>query len=93
MAQCRLRGPRVLDLGCHDGRWSFAAIEAGACHVIGSEARAQLAKKRRRIQPAVAYDIVTGDAIEALRVMQLELKLPRSQLLELWHLLPRRGRR
>src|ERR1700688_4976038 len=60
-----LTGRRVLDLGCHDGRWSFAALEAGACHVIGIEARAHLARKAAENlsyygAPANAYDIVTG---------------------------------
>lgn len=33
------RGARVLDIASHDGRWSFAAIKAGATHVTGVEAR------------------------------------------------------
>jgi SAM-dependent methyltransferase len=70
-----LTGCRVLDLGCHDGRWSFAALEAGASHVIGVEARAHLAEKAVENfsyhgVPAGAYDIVIGDAIEALRGLQ-----------------------
>src|SRR5580698_6447336 len=69
-------GRRVLDLGCHDGRWSFAALEAGASHVIGVEARAHLAKKAAENfsyfgVPAGAYDIVTGDAVETLRGMKI----------------------
>src|SRR4051794_3513629 len=35
-------GARVLDLASHDGRWSFAALEAGAKEVIGVEARQDL---------------------------------------------------
>ena len=71
-----LAGRRVLDLGCHDGRWSFAALEAGASHVTGVEARAHLAKKAAENfnyfgVPAGAYDIVTGDAVEALRGMKI----------------------
>jgi SAM-dependent methyltransferase len=70
-----LTGRRILDLGCHDGRWSFAALEAGARHVVGIEARAHLAKKAAENfsyygVPASAYDIVTGDAVEALRGMK-----------------------
>lgn len=70
-----LTGCHVLDLGCHDGRWSFAALEAGACHVIGIEARAHLAQKAAKNfshygVSAGAYDIVTGDAIETLRGMR-----------------------
>jgi SAM-dependent methyltransferase len=71
-----LTGRRVLDLGCHDGRWSFAALEAGASHVIGVEARAHLAKKAAENfsyfdVAAGAYDIVTGDAVETLRGMKI----------------------
>jgi len=38
-------GARVLDLGSHDGRWSLAALDAGAAHVTGIEARASLIQK------------------------------------------------
>jgi len=67
-----LAGRRVVDLGCHDGRWSFAALKAGASHVVGIEARGHLAEKakdnfRSYGVPAGAYEIVTGDAIETLR--------------------------
>jgi SAM-dependent methyltransferase len=34
-----IRGRRVLDIASHDGRWSFAALQAGATHVTGVEAR------------------------------------------------------
>ena len=34
-----LAGARVLDIASHDGRWSFAALKAGAAHVTGIEAR------------------------------------------------------
>lgn len=33
---------RVLDLAAHDGRWSFAALKAGASYVEGVEGRAEL---------------------------------------------------
>jgi hypothetical protein len=32
-------GKRVLDLGCHDGRWMHALLDAGAAHVTGVEGR------------------------------------------------------
>jgi hypothetical protein len=32
-------GARVLDLASHDGRYSFAALKAGAVHVTGVEVR------------------------------------------------------
>jgi 16S rRNA G966 N2-methylase RsmD len=37
-----IRGKTVLDLAAHDGRWSFAALQAGARHVTGIEVRAYL---------------------------------------------------
>lgn len=38
----RIRGRRVLDIASHDGRWTFAALHAGAAHVTGIEPRAEL---------------------------------------------------
>jgi hypothetical protein len=35
-------GARVLDLASHDGRWSFAALRAGAASVVGIEGRPEL---------------------------------------------------
>jgi hypothetical protein len=37
-----IQGKRILDLASHDGRWSFAAIKAGATNVVGIEARDHL---------------------------------------------------
>lgn len=37
-----LAGKRVLDIASHDGRWSFAALSAGAAHVHGIEPREEL---------------------------------------------------
>lgn len=42
-----LRGARVLDLASHDGRWSLAALKAGAAHVTGLEARPELVQAAR----------------------------------------------
>ncbi len=38
----QISGARVLDLACHDGRWSYALAAAGATHVHGVEARPEL---------------------------------------------------
>lgn len=35
----QIRGARVLDLACHDGRWSYVLAAAGADQVLGIEAR------------------------------------------------------
>lgn len=39
-----ISGKRVLDIASHDGRWSFAALKAGATHVTGIEARPHLVR-------------------------------------------------
>lgn len=36
------KGARVLDLGCHDGRWAYAMASLGASKVIGIEGRQDL---------------------------------------------------
>jgi len=43
----RLVGCRVLDIASHDGRWSFAALQAGAAHVVGIEPREELVDNAR----------------------------------------------
>jgi protein-L-isoaspartate O-methyltransferase len=35
-------GASVLDIASHDGRWSFAALQAGAASVVGVEGRREL---------------------------------------------------
>lgn len=42
-----LTGKRVLDIASHDGRWTFAALHAGAAHVIGIEPRQDLIDNAR----------------------------------------------
>jgi len=37
-----IEGAKVLDIASHDGRWSFAALQAGAAFVKGVEARSEL---------------------------------------------------
>jgi predicted nicotinamide N-methyase len=67
----RLAGARVLDIASHDGRWSMAALEAGASHVTGIEARADLVASAERtlasydVDPA-RYAFVAGDVFEVL---------------------------
>ncbi|VAV99023.1 hypothetical protein MNBD_ALPHA07-781 [hydrothermal vent metagenome] len=38
----QIKGARVLDLACHDGRWSYALAAAGADQVLGIEGRQDL---------------------------------------------------
>lgn len=40
--QPQIEGARVLDIACHDGRWSYALAAAGARTVVGIEARQEL---------------------------------------------------
>lgn len=42
-----LAGKRVLDIASHDGRWTFAALQAGAAHVVGIEPRQALIDNAR----------------------------------------------
>jgi precorrin-6B methylase 2 len=64
-------GARVLDIASHDGRWSMAAIEAGAGHVTGIEGRESLVAEAQAnfaaygIEPD-RYRFMTGDVFEVL---------------------------
>ncbi len=64
-------GRTVIDLGSHDGRWTFAALEAGASHATGIEPRPELVQAAqehfaaREIPPA-KYSFVVGDALSTL---------------------------
>lgn len=61
-----LRGARVLDLGSHDGRWSFAALKNGAASVTGVEGRRRLVENAENVfrlygvNPST-YEFITGD--------------------------------
>jgi hypothetical protein len=67
-----LAGKRVLDLASHDGRWSFAALKAGASHVTGVEFRPELVAsavdtfQRYDVDPST-YKFFSGDLFELLR--------------------------
>jgi hypothetical protein len=64
----------ILDIASHDGRWSFAAIKAGARFVLGVEARPHLVQAARetfRIYgvPCERYSFVAGDIFNQLAVI------------------------
>lgn len=66
-----LRGQTVVDIASHDGRWAFAALEAGAAHVIGIEGRQELIDHATRTfaakgMPPERYTFIQGDVHEAL---------------------------
>ena len=67
-----LRGARVFDLASHDGRWSFAALKAGAAHVTGIEVREHLIEAANKTLhaygiPATDYTFMQGDLNHALQ--------------------------
>jgi hypothetical protein len=67
-----LKGARVFDLASHDGRWSFAALKAGAAHVTGIEVRAHLIGAANDTfqaygVPDTDYAFIQGDLNHALR--------------------------
>src|SRR4051794_44471 len=66
-----LEGARVLDLASHDGRYSFAALKAGAAHVTGVEVRESLIQQAQETfafygQDPETYRFVCGDVFEVL---------------------------
>jgi len=66
-----LRGKSVLDIASHDGRWSFAAHEAGARYVLGIEAREHLIKNaqdnmRAYHVPEDQVEFMRGDVFDKL---------------------------
>lgn len=73
-----LEGARVLDLASHDGRWSFAALKAGAAHVTGVEARAELVDNADKtfahygIDPS-RYEFVAGDMFDVLDTKRFDV--------------------
>jgi methyltransferase family protein len=50
-----IRNCSILDLGSHDGRWSFAALKAGADRILGIEARSDF--HTRAIETFQSYSI------------------------------------
>src|SRR5215510_5802051 len=62
-----LCGKVVLDLGSHDGRWSFAALSCGATKVVGVEGSERLIGRatdnmRSYGVPPERYEFVRADA-------------------------------
>ncbi|HWL98812.1 MAG TPA: methyltransferase domain-containing protein [Nocardioidaceae bacterium] len=73
-----LDGARVLDLASHDGRWSFAALKAGAAHVTGVEARQGLVEGAEKTFAEYgvdkgAYDFVHGDLFAVLQEQDFDV--------------------
>ena len=70
-------GASVLDLASHDGRWSLAALEAGARSVTGIEARPELVKAAAENLGEYGYGadrvrFIAGDVHEVLSTQDFE---------------------
>lgn len=66
-----LRGSSVVDIASHDGRWAYAAYDAGATHVTGIEGRQELIDNAIENfvglgVPRDAYRFIQGDVHEKL---------------------------
>lgn len=70
-----IRGRSVLDLASHNGRWSFAALQAGASFVMGVEGRQELINLGRaefeRFDPS-RYRFVRGDIFDLPQILERE---------------------
>ena len=70
-----IRDARVLDLASHDGRFTFAALQAGASHVVGVEHDPRLVRAAGEHLafygvPADRYEFVAGDLFECMRSVE-----------------------
>jgi hypothetical protein len=66
-----IRRKSILDIGSHDGRWSFAALQTGAQHVLGIEGRPHLvahaeANMREYGVPEGRFRFIVGDVFDEL---------------------------
>jgi hypothetical protein len=71
------KGRRVLDIASHDGRWSFAALQAGASYAMGVEGREDLVNSaydnfESYEVPRQRYDFAVGDVHAFVK----ELRIP-----------------
>jgi Methyltransferase domain len=75
-----IAGARVLDIASHDGRWSFAALSAGAAHVTGIEPRAELVAEAEASLRAYGIEeqrfrFITGDVFDHLDGLTFDVVL------------------
>ncbi|HWM19358.1 MAG TPA: class I SAM-dependent methyltransferase, partial [Ilumatobacteraceae bacterium] len=91
-------GARVIDIASHDGRWSFAALEAGAADVLGIEGRESLVadayvnlaqygadESRYRFIAGDVFTVMAGEALQADVVMCLGFLYHTTRYNELLH--------
>jgi hypothetical protein len=73
-----IRDRTVLDLASHDGRWTFAALKAGARHVTGIEARAHHVDAARQTLSHYGisedrYRFLLGDVCDVMQTTPIEV--------------------
>lgn len=73
-------GREVLDIASHDGRWSFAALDAGASKVVGIEARDHLVRNANENMSTLGvaeerYEFILGDVFEVMKQRALKADL------------------
>jgi hypothetical protein len=70
--QDRVQGANILDFGSYDGRWAYAALQAGAKHVTGIEInqvyadKAELNMDSLEVDPT-SFDFIVGDILTMLK--------------------------
>ncbi len=73
-----LHAKRILDVASHDGRWSFAALKAGAAHVTGIEGRKHLVANANENlafyeAPSNRYEFILGDVFEVMKQRRIQV--------------------
>ena len=73
-----IRDRTVLDIASHDGRWTFAALMAGARHAIGIEGRAHLVDAARQSMAHYGigsdrYKFYVGDICDVLETERIKV--------------------
>lgn len=71
----RIKGARILDFGSYDGRWTFAAIEAGAAYVKGIEINQDFVDHASQNMEELGvesdkYDFVVSDLLAMLKTIE-----------------------
>ena len=66
-----IRDKKILDIGSHDGRWSFAAIKNGASHVLGIELKSSMVEKAKKNMkkyniPEEKFSFISRDIFEEI---------------------------
>ena len=73
-----IKGKKVIDLGSHNGLWSWAALQSGAAYVLGVEGRQKVINSglsEFSQFEASRYDFICDDVFDALSHIQ-KYKIP-----------------